>query len=221
VPDLVSSTVRTVQYSTVQYSTVQTVQYRQYSTDSTVRYSTLQCGKNIALQCTTINLRNKEVQRRVLLHIRVESDPIAITVADCTPPEPLLAACLTTLQTGFLICSCNITPHPMNVDASTAFVMPLLASMLLCRCIVNVMSKWIDAEWVQKAAADGRVRSTWQQASTATGRLSSCSPNLQAGGHTGLYCQHSAAIKIPHPACKGYVLLCFVYVCLCLLLHGL
>lgn len=77
---------------------------------------------------------------------------------------------------------CTSTP----VDATRVrFLLPRA-----CRCIVNVMSKWIDAQWVQQAAAGGRVRSSWQQASTATGRLSSCSPNLQAGqqptaGHGG------------------------------------
>lgn len=98
-------------------------------------------------------------------------------------------------------------PTAMGVDDN------LLSTCLLpCRCIVNVMSKWIDAQWVQQAA-DGRVRSTWQQASTATGRLSSCSPNLQARGPTGCFegwvkgsCRNQHALNLLPP-----VALCLVW----------
>lgn len=52
------------------------------------------------------------------------------------------------------------------------------------------MSKWIDATWVQQAAQqpNGRVRCTWQQACTATGRLSSCGPNMQVRCRHQLCC---------------------------------
>jgi hypothetical protein len=85
-------------------------------------------------------------------------------------------------------------------DAAVPGLRGVLA-VACCRCISNVMSKWIDAAWVvaaqaqqqqqqqQQAASAGqaaaavssvvRVHCCWQQSCTATGRLSSCSPNLQ------------------------------------------
>lgn len=58
-----------------------------------------------------------------------------------------------------------------------------------CRCMQNVLTKWVDSDWVQEAtrqaaAADSGsadVRCSWNQLATATGRLSSSSPNLQVG----------------------------------------
>lgn len=52
----------------------------------------------------------------------------------------------------------------------------------------NVITKWMDPDWVQaatsQAAADDSggvagVHCSWNQVATATGRLSSSSPNLQ------------------------------------------
>ena len=55
------------------------------------------------------------------------------------------------------------------------------------RQLVNFMSKYIEADWVQAAIAKARVSGctwarvacSWHQTQTATGRLSSSSPNLQ------------------------------------------
>ena len=52
----------------------------------------------------------------------------------------------------------------------------------------NLLAKWLDAPWVAAAAAEARrsgsrwarVHCSWHQRATATGRLSSSNPNLQA-----------------------------------------
>ncbi|GAB4813275.1 hypothetical protein N2152v2_000321 [Parachlorella kessleri] len=71
---------------------------------------------------------------------------------------------------------------------------PLPGLILEYRALQNFLSKWVDADWVRQAtggwptaearlAALGdwpRVRCSWNQTATATGRLSSSTPNLQA-----------------------------------------
>eukprot|EP00775_Hariotina_reticulata_P003333 gene3333-3610_t len=56
------------------------------------------------------------------------------------------------------------------------------------RSIQNVLTKWVDSAWIQAASYVAssnpdrvtRVRCSWNQLATATGRLSSSNPNLQA-----------------------------------------
>lgn len=89
-----------------------------------------------------------------------------------------------------------------------------------CPPCQNFASKWVDADWVQAAAgghasaqayaaarpgAGGwpRVRCQWNQTATATGRLSSSAPNLQAGGGK----KGTRAGMPPRPA-KGTSLAC-------------
>lgn len=65
---------------------------------------------------------------------------------------------------------------------------PLPQLVLEHRMLVNFLSKYCEPQWVQDAAGQAqalgqdwaRVRCSWNQMQTATGRLSSSSPNLQA-----------------------------------------
>ncbi|DBB18346.1 TPA: hypothetical protein ACH3X3_000002 [Trebouxia sp. C0006] len=62
---------------------------------------------------------------------------------------------------------------------------PLPPLILEYRCMHNIFTKWIQPPWVHQIAAataggQVRVRCSWNQTATATGRLSSLSPNLQA-----------------------------------------
>ena len=66
--------------------------------------------------------------------------------------------------------------------------MPFLGASLVRRQLNNFLSKYCDPDWVVGAAARAqaegtpwaRVACAWNQMQTATGRLSSSSPNLQA-----------------------------------------
>ncbi|WIA11812.1 hypothetical protein OEZ85_011902 [Tetradesmus obliquus] len=93
----------------------------------------------------------------------------------------------------------------------------------------NAVSKYFDADWVQRAARQGAaqaaaaggrpvvvdLRCCWNQTNTATGRLSSCSPNLQAVTKYSITAQQqqqqpdasSFSIRDVFVARPGYVLL--------------
>jgi hypothetical protein len=100
----------------------------------------------------------------------VKCSTVKLTTSACTPATPA------SLQDPFAACCC----------ASNA-----------CRSKQNAVSKYFDADWVQRAARQGAAQAAaagggqvvvdlhccWNQTNTATGRLSSCSPNLQVGQH--------------------------------------
>ncbi|KAA6418852.1 MAG: DNA polymerase I [Trebouxia sp. A1-2] len=80
------------------------------------------------------------------------------------------------------------THHPTDevVLKQLTGLHPLPALILEYRCMHNILTKWIQPPWVQQIAAFSaggqvRVRCSWNQTATATGRLSSSSPNLQVG----------------------------------------
>jgi hypothetical protein len=82
-----------------------------------------------------------------------------------------------------------------NMQAADAACLPLCCDCA-CRSKQNAVSKYFDADWVQRASRQGAAKAAakaaagggpvvvdlhccWNQTNTATGRLSSCSPNLQ------------------------------------------
>lgn len=96
----------------------------------------------------------------------------------------------------------------------------------ICRSKQNAVSKYFDADWVQRAARQGAaqaaaaggrpvvvdLRCCWNQTNTATGRLSSCSPNLQVGCTAMLRRADAFAQGISRLGCR--------YVCVTVMLHS-
>ncbi|DBA78569.1 TPA: hypothetical protein ACH3X1_008502 [Trebouxia sp. C0004] len=120
---------------------------------------------------------------------QVLKDLVAYKVAYLTS-SLLLLVCSAEGHVQKQWCKCRgsaRTHHPTDEVALKQLtgLHPLPPLILEYRCMHNIFTKWIQPPWVHQMAAASaggqvRVRCSWNQIATATGRLSSSSPNLQA-----------------------------------------
>lgn len=84
---------------------------------------------------------------------------------------------------------------------------PVIREILRFRELAKLESTYVDA-LPKLVASDGRIHTTWNQTGTATGRLSSQSPNLQ---NLPIRSEEGREIRKSFVAAKGYLLVAFDY----------